>query len=117
MAGFKIMDREELKRWTDEKRDFVLVDTLGPESYRENHLPGAKMIDAHEADFVKKVKAAVSKKDIPVVVYCANFSCELSTHAAKMLADSGLAKVYDFKGGIADWKEKYPLHTGCPEAH
>jgi rhodanese-related sulfurtransferase len=117
VTDFQEITKEELKKWMDEGRDFVLIDTLGPESYKKHHLPGAKMIDAHEVDFVERVKAAVADRETPIVVYCASFECQLSPHAAKMLADAGFSRVYDYEGGIADWKESYPLHEGCTEVH
>ena len=107
---FKQITRGELKKKMDAHEDFALIDTLGEGSYQNIHLPGALMIDAHKEDFAQKVLEAVPDKLKEVIVYCASFSCQLSPKAARMLADAGYAKVFDFKGGLKDWAEAgYPF--------
>ena len=113
----KTITKEELKRWMDTGNDFVLIDTLGAESFSKHHLPGAKSIGAHGEDFVNNVKGVVPDKNKPVVVYCSSFQCGLSPAAAKKLSDAGYTDVYDYEGGIADWKESYDLHEGCTKQH
>lgn len=108
MSEYKTIEREELKEWMNEDKDFILIDTLGAESYAENHLPNAKMADAHEDGFVERVKDIASEDD-NIVVYCANFDCNLSNKAANDLVEAGFENVYDYEGGIEDWKESYEL--------
>ena len=110
MENYKTITREELKKWMDEKKDFVLIDVMSQGSYEGRHLPNAKHAAVSETDFMEKVEKLVSTKETVVVVYCASFSCQLSPHAASMLADAGHTNVYDFKGGLADWQDaKYPF--------
>jgi len=107
---FKQINREELKKKMDAHEDYVLIDTLGEESYKNIHLPGALMIDAHKEDFIQRVLETVPDKSKEVIVYCASFSCQLSPKAARMLADAGYTEVFDFKGGLKDWaKAGYPF--------
>ena len=105
MENFKDITREELKKWLDEKKDFVLIDVLSQASYEGRHLPNAKHASAHEADFMEKVASLASNKEKTVVVYCSSFDCQLSPRAASMLTNAGYTNVYDFKGGIADWQD------------
>ena len=84
MESFKIITREELKKWMDEKKDFVLVDVMSQGSYEGRHLPNAKHVAVSETDFMEKVEKLVSTKET-VVVYCERFSCQLSPRAAGML--------------------------------
>lgn len=106
MGKFKEITRDELKKWMDEKKDFVLIDVLSEASYNAKHLPGAKHADPTQPDFLEKVKQLTGgDKNKTIVVYCASFTCQLSPFAAKKLTDAGYTNVYDFKGGIADWQD------------
>lgn len=105
MPNFKEITKEELKEKMDSGDDFVLLDVLGEDSYKNIHLPGAKLVSAHQEkeEFLKGVEEIVDGKSQEVVVYCASFSCQLSPKAAKMLSESGYENVYDFEGGLKDW--------------
>ena len=105
MENFKIVEREELKKWIDEKKDFVLIDVLSQGSYEGRHLPNAKHASVSETDFLEKVEKLVPNKETAVVVYCASFTCQLSPRAATKLVEAGYTNVYDFKGGLADWQD------------
>jgi rhodanese-related sulfurtransferase len=49
--------------------DFVLVDTLGEEYYRQSHLPGAINLPLEEIDRAEEV---LPDKEAEIVVYCMN---------------------------------------------
>lgn len=97
--------REQLKQWMDEKRDFVLIETLPQEKFQEAHLPGAINIPTQDEAFESKAREAVPDKDEPVVVYCANTECPASPEAAKKLEGMGYTEVYDYEAGKQDWRE------------
>ncbi len=105
MEKYKEITREELKKWIDEKKDFVLIDVLSQGSYEGRHLPNAKHASASETDFLESVEKLVSNKEMVVVVYCASFNCQLSPSAATNLVEAGYTNVYDFEGGLADWQD------------
>ena len=105
MENFKIIQREELKKWIDEKKDFVLIDVLSQGSYEGRHLPNAKHADLSDSDFLEKVEKLVPIKETVIVVYCASFTCRLSPHAASKLVEASYTSVYNFKGGLADWQD------------
>ncbi len=111
MENFKEVKREELKKWLDEKKDFVLIDVLSQGSYEGRHLPGALHAGVHEDGFLEKVSQLMpDDKDKTVVVYCSSFTCQASPTAAGALVKAGYTDVYDFKGGLADWQDaKYPF--------
>lgn len=116
MENYKKITREELKKWIDEKKEFVLIDVLAQGSYEGRHLPTANHASVSETGFLEKVGKLVSSKETTVVVYCASFTCQLSPRAASMLANDGYTNVYDFKGGLADWQDaKYPFEGEIAE--
>ncbi len=61
--------REELKEKMDRGDEFVVLDTLGEEYYRQSHLPGAINLPLEEVDRAEEV---LPDKETEVVVYCMN---------------------------------------------
>ncbi len=61
--------REQLEEKIDRGEDFVLVDTLGEEYYRQSHLPGAINLPLEEIDRAEEV---LPDKEAEIVVYCMN---------------------------------------------
>jgi len=111
MENFNTITHEELKKWMDENKDFVLMDVLSPDSYNRAHLPGAKNVPIGDSSFLEKAEKLIPEKEGVVVVYCSSFSCHASPHAADTLVRAGYTNVYDFKGGLADWKYPYEGET------
>jgi len=105
MDEFETITAEDLKKKLESDDDFVLIDTLGDESFQRAHLPQAVSISAKDDDFVANVEAAVADTSVPVVVYCASFSCDLSPQAAQDLVNAGFEHVIDYEGGLKDWVE------------
>ncbi len=45
-GGYKAINADELKKWTDAKKDMLIVDTMPFEaSYKKQHIPGAVQIE------------------------------------------------------------------------
>ncbi|MEX2054403.1 MAG: rhodanese-like domain-containing protein [Candidatus Colwellbacteria bacterium] len=102
---FETIDRDRLRGWMNNKKDFVLIDVLGSKSYEDKHLPGAINIPSDTKSFIKEVEKVVLEKNALVVVYCSSFDCQASPKAADKLAKTGYVNVYDFDGGLADWSD------------
>jgi rhodanese-related sulfurtransferase len=77
-----------------------LVEVLPPAEYKKEHLPEAVNIplDTLTAEVTKALR-----KDIAVIVYCADFQCDLSARAAWRLESMGFQEVYRYTPGKADW--------------
>jgi len=77
-----------------------LVEVLPPSEYKREHLPEAVNIplDTMTADTTR-----VLRKDVAVIVYCADFQCDLSARAAWRLETMGFQEVYRYTPGKADW--------------
>ena len=106
MPDFQMIDTAKLKSMLDAKEDFLLVDTLGKESYDQRHVPGAVCIDGHDDDFVAEVTKAVNgDKNKTVVTYCASETCQLSPTSCRKLVAAGFTKVFDYHNGIAGWMD------------
>jgi rhodanese-related sulfurtransferase len=79
------------------------VEVLAEQHYREAHLPGAVNVPFDE-DFDLHIRYAIPDKNTPVIVYCADRDCALSPKAAKQLDRLGYNKVFEYRGGKADWQ-------------
>jgi rhodanese-related sulfurtransferase len=77
-----------------------LVEVLPASEYKKEHLPQAINIplETMTAESTKSLR-----KDIAVIVYCADFQCDLSARAAWRLETMGFQEVYRYTPGKADW--------------
>jgi rhodanese-related sulfurtransferase len=88
----------------------VVVNVLGRESFDQAHIPGSLCIPADDQSFTERVENTVGGKNKKLVVYCASFECNASPKAARRLEQAGFSQVYDFEGGLADWRAAgYPV--------
>lgn len=102
------LDVQELHRWMDEGRDFVLVDTLPPSAFEKAHLPGA--INIMSDEIPDRAPRELPDKMRDVVVYCASIRCKRAGLSAERLERLGYRNVYHFAGGKRDWREAgFPL--------
>ncbi len=69
-------------------------------------------ITAKESIFHDKVREIIGDTDTTIVIYGDRKSAEDSYIAGIKLSHAGFDDVYDFKGGINEWKEMgYPTET------
>ena len=107
----KIIERDQLRVWLDSKKDFILVNVLSKESFDEEHLHGSVHADVAEENFLEKIGEFAPDKNKPIVVYC--HAGNTSPKAAEKLTDIGYLEVYEYKGGMENWKDAgYLLEKG-----
>lgn len=99
------LKRAELKQMLDSGESFSLINVLESEQFEKTHIPGSINIPVKSKDFVGEVEQIVGDKDAKIVVYCASFECTASPTAAKKLDQAGFSQVFDYEGGLKDWKE------------
>ena len=82
-GGYELLTAAELKKWLDEGKQMVLVDTMPESSFKKEHIPGARQFlfpvprmsawdtketaGKTEADYAALLG---TDKNIPVVIYC-----------------------------------------------
>src|SRR4030095_9932633 len=76
------------------------VEVLPASEYKKEHLPQAISIplETMTSETTKSLR-----KDVAVIVYCADFQCALSARAAWRLESMGFQEVYRYTPGKADW--------------
>lgn len=120
-GGYKVISTADLKKWIDDKKEMLIVDTMPPEdNYNKNHIPGAKAFEfpipemttidpARKAEFEKLLG---SDKQRTIVFYCGFTKCTRSHNAAMWAVKLGYKNVYRQPGGIKGWKEaSYPMES------
>ncbi|MEN6421247.1 MAG: rhodanese-like domain-containing protein [Smithella sp.] len=118
-GNYKVVATQELKKWIDEKKSMLIVDTMPFEaSYKKNHIPGAVQIEFPIPEMEKiddKTKTALKKllgpdKNRLIVFYCGFTKCTRSHNGAMWAKKLGYKNVYRHPGGIKGWVEaEYPV--------
>lgn len=123
-GGYDLVTTEELKKWIDEKKDILIVDTMPYEdSYKKEHVPGAKQFlfpipdmnawDSKETDGKSQAdyETLLGKdKNKTLVIYCGFVKCTRSHNGAAWAKKLGYKNVYRYSGGIFAWKGmNYPV--------
>lgn len=99
----KMIGRDEfLKLQKDSEKNVVIVDVLDEDHFRQGHIRGAINMPLERIGRI--AKKALSKDDL-IIVYCASMECQASTLAAQKLQALGFKNVFDYKGGLKDYKE------------
>ena len=99
----KTISRDELRAKIDAGADFALLEVLGPETFAEWHLPGAKNVPADDS-FKDKIGDVVPDKNAEVVVYCKDLACQASNRALAWMEELGYTNVSDYSEGKLGWK-------------
>lgn len=101
------IDRETLKKMNEvDHEDFVLINVLPREKFKERHIRTSINIPVDSDDFVDQVESVAGGKERKIVVYCANFDCDASPKAARELDNAGFDQIFDYEGGTEDWFEQ-----------
>ncbi len=98
------LNASQLKMVMSGPQHATLIDVLPEESYRKQHIDGAENVPVNDPNFVERVQELVGDKTKSVIVYCANRECDASPEAAAQLEGAGFTNVYDFEGGLEEWK-------------
>jgi rhodanese-related sulfurtransferase len=98
----QMIDRTKLLELLRKNSKAIVVDVLKKEQYDKEHIKGAISIPLDDLEMEAPEKL---DKDDMIIVYCASFECPASTQAAQKLEEMGYNNVYDYKGGIKDYKE------------
>lgn len=118
-GGYKVVTTQELKKWIDEKKPMLIVDTMPFEaSYKKQHIPGAVQMEFPIPEMTKlddKTRDALIKilgpdKDRLIVFYCGFVKCTRSHNGAMWAVKLGYKNVYRHPGGIKAWAQAdYPV--------
>ena len=125
-GDYDLITTEELKKLIDSNKDALVIDTMPYEdSYKKNHIPGAKQFlfpippmetwDTKETGGKSQDDYAAllgPDKNKTIVVYCGFVKCTRSHNGAMWARKLGYTKVLRHPGGIFAWKgAEYPVES------
>ena len=98
-----VLDAAQTEAMLQSDKTVQLVDLRTPAELKETgKIEGAKVINFNSPDFEAQITQLDKEK--PVIVYCA--AGGRSPRAAAKMVKMGFKKVYDYSGGMNDWKAK-----------
>ena len=108
LQGIKLINGQELKKWMDEKKKFVIIDNRNKEQFTKEHITGATLITVDELMGNPKLSDKLDK-NVPLVLYCNGVKCWRSPAAALLYQSLGFKEIYWFRNGLPEWiKLDYP---------
>jgi len=126
-GGYDVILTEDLKKWIDDGKQMLIVDTMPFESsYKKAHVPGAVQFlfpipEMNEWDDKETNAKSIedfmallgSDKSKPIIIYCGFVKCTRSHNGAMWAKKLGYTNVYRYSGGIFAWKgAKHPVQSG-----
>jgi rhodanese-related sulfurtransferase len=105
----RIIGLDEAKSFFDSKTA-KFVDARPFQTYFDAHIPGAISFPLEEFDKVYKEVEPQLPKSFPIIIYCDNIRCDLSSRLAFRLIQKGYLNIYIFENGIKHWQTTaYPM--------
>ena len=95
------VDSITLNRWIAEPKDLVLIDVGSPGEFTEGHIAGSISLPISK-NFREQSKSLAKGKTY--ILVCPTGARSL--RAAKLMIENGFEKVYNLKGGVAEWIRK-----------
>lgn len=121
-GGYRVVTTDELKKWIDQKKNMLLVDTMPyDDSYKKQHIPSAvnfafpipEMTSMDEKTKAALIKSLGPDKNRLIVFYCGFTKCARSHNGALWAVKLGYRNVYRYPAGIKGWTEAdYPVEKG-----
>lgn len=100
------VDVQQVKRWMEQSRPFVLVDVREESEWAKGHLPSAQYMGRGILE--RDIETRYPELDTPLVLYCGGGF--RSVLAADNLQQMGYRDVISMDGGYRGWVESgYPI--------
>ncbi len=108
ITGTTKIDAETLIELARENDDLVIIDSRIKADRRQGYITDSISLPDTETDCVSLLPI-IDKKDTPTVFYCNGPKCRRSDRAVITAIECGYKKVYWFRGGLEEWKNKQYL--------
>jgi len=117
-GGYELITTDELKAMLDGGTEVLVIDTMPyEESYKKEHVPGAKQFLFPIPDMLEWDSSLTGGKSVDdftallgpdkqrtIIVYCGFVKCTRSHNGALWAKKLGYEKVFRYTGGIFAWK-------------
>lgn len=103
MENIVSITKKELENKLNSNKDFHFWNVLTDNNFKGELIPGSTWVPLDKIG--RKVKESGISENEEIIVYCGSESCPQSTRAVEKLKDLGYKNVFDFEGGIKEWRE------------
>jgi len=108
IPGTTKVDAEGLIALVEKIPDLIVIDSRIRTDRTQGFIEGSKSLPDIETNCMTLARI-VPARTKPVLFYCNGPKCGRSVKSAKVALDCGYSRVYWFRGGFEEWKEKrYP---------
>jgi len=109
IPGVTTLDAESLIELVERLPGLVIVDSRVPSDRQQGYIQGSiSLPDTQTA--CATLGDALANPDTPALFYCNGVKCGRSVIAVKIAQGCGYRKLYWFRGGFEEWKQKgYPF--------
>ncbi len=100
---YKDIDPVDLHHWIEERKSFILINTLKSDNFAQRHIINSFNACVFEVTFIDQVKAITADKDSTIVLYGTSKRSSDAVTAAGKLVQNGYKTIYVLNGGIHSW--------------
>lgn len=91
-------------------KGLLVINVLPAEYYQDCRITGSIHVPLESIENISQTWS----KDSMIVVYCARYACTASIEAYKQLKELGFSQVFEYAGGMAEWKHmNLPSEGAC----
>ena len=103
--GSTKINSEALIQLAHDHDDMVIIDSRIRSDRRQGYITGSISLPDTETDCAS-LFPVIDKKNTTTVFYCNGPKCRRSDRAIAIARDCGYTKLYWFRGGFEEWKDK-----------
>ena len=104
IKGSTKIDAESLIEMAREHEDLVIIDSRIRSDRRQGYIAGSISLPDTETSCASLMP--LIEKSTPTIFYCNGPKCRRSDKAVAIAEECGYTKLYWFRGGFEEWKEK-----------
>jgi len=105
IAGSTTINAESLIQLAQDHDDLVIIDSRIRSDRRQGFISGSISLPDTETSCAT-LFPVIDKKTTATVFYCNGAKCRRSDNAVVIASDCGYSKLYWFRGGFEEWKNK-----------
>ncbi len=105
IEGSEKISSETLIQLAQEHDDLVIIDSRIKSDRRQGFISGSISLPDTETNCTS-LFTVIDKKNTPTVFYCNGAKCRRSDRAIAIARNCGYTKLYWFRGGFEEWKNK-----------
>lgn len=109
IAGTTKVDAEGLLDLVDKTPELIIIDARIRQDRVQGYIEGSVSLPDIETNCVSLARL-IPGKSSPVLFYCNGVKCGRSAKSSLQALACGYSRIYWFRGGIEEWKQKnYPF--------